>query len=189
MNDFDLIVLGLPERIGYTQRLLGTVPQHIVQRSRLPTLLVQGPPNKFNRILICTGGLESAEKVINTGARIAEEVGARATLLYVSGAVPSMYTGLDEMEETLPELLETDTPLSRHLLRGAEILYEHGVKAELEIRHGVVTNGILREAVRGDHDLIVLGASGARNTLRGWILGDVTQDIVGNTPCPVLIVP
>lgn len=188
-DKFNLIILGLPERIGYTKRLLGTVPQRTIQRSRLPTLLVQNSPTKFNRMLICTGGLESAEKVIRTGALIAAETGARVTLLYISGSVPSMYTGLEEMDETLPELLEADTPLSRHLRRGAEILHEHGVRAELKIRHGVVTNGILREAVRGDYDLIVLGASGARNTLRGWIMGDITQEVVGNMPCPVLIVP
>jgi nucleotide-binding universal stress UspA family protein len=99
-----------------------------------------------------------------------------------------MYTGLGTIEETLPELLQTDTPAARHLRWGAEILDQLGLRAELELRHGVAAEEILREALEGDYDLIVIGARYVASRLRGLLMGDVTRQIVDRAPCPTLVV-
>jgi nucleotide-binding universal stress UspA family protein len=99
-----------------------------------------------------------------------------------------MYTGLDAIEETLPDLLQSDTPTARHLRQGAEILAQHQVPAELRLRYGVVADEILREANEGDYDLIVIGASGTAGRLKGWLVGDVAREVVDHAPRSVLIV-
>lgn len=185
---YDLVIVGAPRAVGLAQRLLGSVTLEVVRRSPSCVLVVRQARPALERILICTGGIEVAEPVIETGARLAGAAHARATLLYVSSPIPSMYTGLTEIEETLPGLLHTDTPIARHLRHGAEILNQHHVTAELELRRGVAADEILREAHKGDYDLIAIGASGAAGRVRGWLLGDVTRQLVVHALRPVLVV-
>jgi len=68
------------------------------------------------------------------------------------------------------------------------ILADHQVAAELKLRHGLPVDEIIREAQIGDYDLVVIGASGVSNGLKGWFLGNVTQQIVDQVVRPVLVV-
>jgi nucleotide-binding universal stress UspA family protein len=99
-----------------------------------------------------------------------------------------MYTGLKTIEETLHELLTTDTPVARHLRRGAEILSEHNLQAELKLRHGSAVYEIVREIDRENYDLVVVGASGANTMIKEWIFGNLTQDIVDAVGIPIMVV-
>ena len=127
--------------------------------------------------------------MIREGAFWALAAGAQTTLLHVANPVPSMYTGLPAMEETLAELLQTDTPAARHLRRGAEVLDQLGVAAELKLRRGVAADEILREADEGDYDLIVIGKRSGAAWLNGLLVGDVARQIVDGAARPVLVVP
>jgi nucleotide-binding universal stress UspA family protein len=137
-------------------------------------------------MLVCTGGQEVSETVVNTSAALAKAAGVKMTVLYVAGVVPSMYTGLGEMEETLEELLETDTPLSQHLRSCAETLTEAGVEAQIELRRGSVVEEILEESSAGDYDLIVLGASATG--IPELMTSKVTQQIINRAGSAVLVV-
>ena len=187
-GSYDLLAVGARRDFGLTLRFLGSVSLAVVRRAPTCVLVVPQSRPQLRRVLICTSGIEIAEPVIETGARLAGAAGARATLLHVSSPVPSMYTGLAEIEETLPELLQTETPIARHLRHGAEILARHRVQAELELRYGVAADEILHEAHQGDYDLIVIGASGATGRVRSWLLGDVTRQVIDSAVRPVLVV-
>jgi nucleotide-binding universal stress UspA family protein len=62
------------------------------------------------------------------------------------------------------------------------------VTATLKQRHGVAADEILREALEGGYDLIVIGASGTGGRLKEWLLGNVTREVVEHAPCSVLVV-
>jgi nucleotide-binding universal stress UspA family protein len=98
-----------------------------------------------------------------------------------------MYTGLEAMEETLPELLQTDTPLAEHLRESARLLAEQGVPAEVKLRRGMAHDEIVREAEQGDYDLIVMGPNPMKGLRRIWT-EDVTAQVIELAPCPVLVV-
>ncbi len=185
---YDLVVVGTPQAVGVTQHLLSSITLQIVRRAPTSVLVVAQARPGLERILVCTGGLDVAEPVIETGAQLAGVANARASLLHVVSPIPSMYTGLDEIEETLPELLQTATPIARHLHHGAEILAQHQVTAELKLRYGVVTDEILREAHEGNYDLIVIGVVKTASRLKRWLLGDVTREVVDRALLPVLVV-
>ena len=161
--------------------------QKIIKQSEIPVLLVRKSSENLDRMLVCTGGLEISEPVVSLSARLAGQVGMQATLLTVSAPVPSMYTGMDEMEETLEEVLETETPLSLHLRKSAEMLTKSGINAEIKVNHGDVVEAILEEAGSALYDLVVLGSTEGW-TLRGLLLGNVTQQIINRAPCAVLVV-
>lgn len=187
-GSYDLVVVGARQGVGLTQRLLGSVTQQVIRRVPTSVLVARQVRPGLERVLICTGGTAVAEPVIETGAWLAGATHARATLLHVASPIPSMYTGLDEIEETLPELLHTDTPVAGHLRHGAEILARHQVTAALKLRYGVAADEILREALEGDYDLIIIGASGTAGRLKGWLLGNVTRHVVEHALCSVLVV-
>lgn len=185
---YHLVVVGARSTARLTDLFLGSVARQVVSQAPVPVLVVRGERFRVERLLICTSGRELAEPVVRMGSHLAKAAGARATLLHVTNPVPSMYTGLQTIEETLSELLQTDTPAARHLRWGAEILDQHGLTAELELRHGVVADEILREAHQGDYDLIVIGVRDMASRLRGLLMGDVTRQIVDRALRPVLVV-
>jgi nucleotide-binding universal stress UspA family protein len=184
----DLLVVGSLPRGGLLGERRQKAIAKLVSKSPVSTVVVRQSPQEIKDILICTGGLPIGEAVIKEGAELAKSLGAKATLLFVAGSVPSMYTGLAEVEEEMHELLKTDTPIAKCLRRGAEIINSYGVEGELELRHGVVTEQILRESDIRKVDLIVIGASRSASDLRGLLLGDVTQEVVNGANVPVLIV-
>ena len=187
-RDHDMAVVGEGQKHPIAQSTSRPLTRAIIQRSTASLLFARKSRPELKRILICTGGTNIAEPVIYSGALLASAAGASATLLHVVGTIPTMYTGLGGIEETLSELLKTDTPVAKNLRRGAEILEKYNVSAQLELRHGIVTNEILREANIGDYDLIVTGAPERSKALKRWLLGDVTNALIEGAQCPVLII-
>jgi nucleotide-binding universal stress UspA family protein len=151
-------------------------------------LVIKQKQAELNRILICTSGVDIADPVVEMGAWLAQSTQAKVTLLHVTGSIPSMYTGLDKIEEQLHEILESDTPMAQHFRHAVNILVQKNIDAELKLLHGSVSDEILHEALQGNYDLIVLGASKAFIEFAGWLLGDVAQQIVDQARCPVLVV-
>lgn len=187
-RDYDLVVLGPNETPALKQHILGSVTTQVVRHAPTSVLIAQQARPPLDRILICSGGADVAERVVKAGAWLARAVEARVTLLHVVTPVASMYTGLGEIDETLSELLQTNTPIAQHLRRGAEILDEREVPAELKLRYGVPADEISREAHQGNYDLIVLGATKRVHRLKRWMLGDVTQQVVERAGRSILVV-
>lgn len=187
-NSYDLVVIGEGSRLPLPQADRRQLAQALVNRSEASVVVARRRRQQLQRILICTGGTQVSEPVIQAGAFLAKAAGAQATLLHVAGTIPSMYTGLDEIDESLSELLKTDTPTARHLRQSAALLQKFGVTGQLELRHGVVASEINREAAKGQYDLIIIGAPERRQRLKRLLLGNVTGAIIERAPCPVLIV-
>jgi len=188
-DGYDMVVIGARAGLDFFRRKLASLSKSVVSRRiSIPVMVVRETRQQLKRFLICTSGWEQAKKVIERGADLARLVGAKVTLMHVGDAPPGMYTGLSGMEESLEALLDSDTPLARHLQEGAGVLDRLGVEGELYLCRGVVDECILREAVRGDFDLVVLGASGASESFFGWVSGDVTQQIIERSDSPVLVV-
>lgn len=185
-GQFGLIVVGA-RHTPSAEQPVGRVARQVAASAPMSVLVVKGQPTSLERLLVCSGGRPIAEPVIQAGAALAEATKAKATLLHVSSAVPSMYTGLEAMEETIEEFLGRDSLEAQHLRRGAEVLQERGVEAALELRHGVAADEIMRSTQLRDYDLIVIGASDAASPLNRLFFGEVTQRILDLSPVPVLV--
>jgi nucleotide-binding universal stress UspA family protein len=184
----DLVILGPNEAPGLRRHFLGSVTTRVVRQAPCSVLVAQQARLRLERILICSGGGDVTELVTEAGAKLAQAVGARATLLHVVTPVATMYTGLGEIEESLPELLQSDTPIARNLRSEAEILERHGVPAELKLRYGVVADEIVRESLEGDHDLILLGAKKGLVRFKRLMLGAMIKEVIEKSVRSVLVV-
>jgi len=185
-GEYDLVIITV-SRIGEHAQP-SSIHRALLKQLPCCLLVVKNPRSETHRMLICTGGLKMTEPLVDVGAKFAVALEADVTLFHVAANVPSMYTGLKTIEETLSELLETDTPIARHLRRGAEILAEHQVEAEIKLRHGSAVYEIVREIDLEDYDMVVVGASGADTMLKEWLYGNLTQEIVDAVGIPILVV-
>jgi nucleotide-binding universal stress UspA family protein len=86
-------------------------------------------------------------------------------------------------------------PSSKEVSQGEEALAdrvarvrEAGVTCEGESRFGRPEDEIVRRAVERQARLIVLGSHGA-STLRHVLLGSVTESVLADAPCPLVVVP
>ena len=86
-------------------------------------------------------------------------------------------------------------PSSKEVSQGEEALAdrvarvrEAGVTCEGESRFGRPEDEIVRRAVERQARLIVLGSHGA-STLRHVLLGSVTESVLADSPCPLVVVP
>jgi nucleotide-binding universal stress UspA family protein len=184
---FDLIILhwlGDPQSDQIVQR--------VVAGTAVSVLVMKDEPAEFNHVLVCSGGRPIAEPVVKAGAHLASAAAADVTLLHVTPQVPTMYTGMGAMDHGIEDLLSRDTLEARHLRHSARIFEDHGVKATLELRHGVVVDEIIRAVQVNTYDLLVLGASNAASRLNRPLIRPffekVTSKIITHAPCSVLVV-
>jgi len=187
-NEYDLIVLGAHVVAGFLDTFLGTITGKVADKATTSVMVARDCKPELKRILVSVGGKKLNRKLIETGANVAEAAGAALTALHVTAPVPAMYTGLEGMEETLEEMLQTDTPIARHLRWIAKYLADRGVESEIEIRHGAIADEIVREAIKGEHDLIVLGASAFEGPLQSLMTEKISPRVVDKAPCSVFVV-
>ena len=170
-QDADLLVLGWHG--GFS---LGRIADSPVRR------VVAGVPSDFavlkdrgledlDRILVPWGGGRHARLGLEVALRIAAATGARIDLLRaVKGDV-------DPGRESVDVLGEIQTLIDQ---------VDVSVDVLVEPSEDVVTT-IVAVAERGDHDLLVIGASGETG-LRTVLFGTIPDIVADRAPCSVLLV-
>ena len=141
------------------------------------------------RILLATDGSEGAELAASRAVDLAQKTDSDLHLVHV-GFAPAFLMGepgtrgydrmlLDEVEDEAGELLRK---LSwRVKVAGGDIAGAH-------LRMGEVDLEIVGLAKKLRADLIVMGCRGRRG-IRRAVGGSVSDAVVRNAPCPVLVVP
>jgi nucleotide-binding universal stress UspA family protein len=187
-TEYDLVAAGALGDKRSRRALLNTVGMRIVERAQSSVLLIKGNRPSLSRVLVCFSGTKHGHLSVWTGAALACGAGAEATLLHVVDALPAMYTGLEQMEETLAELLQSDTDMSRELKWAAQVLHAECSFAEVKLRRGIVADEILGEGQDGNHDVIVLGSSQSAGGIVRALMGDLCREVVTRAQRPVLVV-
>lgn len=161
----------------------------LIKQSTISLLLTENAKPKLERILLCSGCKEDDFSLITQTVKLAADLNASITLLHViPGSVPTMYTGLDLIEEKVDELLQTETPFAKHLRRDVEILKQSGITSAVKIRRGIPIEEIVRETQEHNYDLIAIGSSKVKEGLKEMIMGNMTVKIIDRIALPVLII-
>ncbi|MBA3868246.1 MAG: universal stress protein [Anaerolineae bacterium] len=158
----------------------------------------------FNKILVPLDGSELAGLAVTRAAQIASP-GARIHLLSVvdSNCLEDMairdtvglkitnFHKLDQLEKSAAESSDqeaTDVYVrQRYLMQYAQQLTGQGFEATVEIVGGYAASSIIATAGEG-FDIIVM-ATHSRTGLAKIFLGSVTEEVLHNLPCPILVVP
>jgi nucleotide-binding universal stress UspA family protein len=117
---YDLVVIGYRKRSALEKALKGCVAAQVVHQATTSVLVVRRGRQDICRILLGIGGNGFTTEITDWGARIAAAVGAHVTLMHVESAPPLIYSGLEEVHETLAEFLESDTPAASSIRRSTD---------------------------------------------------------------------
>jgi nucleotide-binding universal stress UspA family protein len=139
----------------------------------------------LQNLLVCTDGSPASEGAINAGIHLGTLAAARVCLLGVINS-PAVYGNIPAIPELLSELEEQ--ALNRlHVYQ--EQAVRAGVTMEIAAATGIsVAEAILDEARARKPDWLIMGRKGLTGLDR-LLMGSVTKQVIGLSPCPVLVVP
>ncbi|HSU56557.1 MAG TPA: universal stress protein [Candidatus Dormibacteraeota bacterium] len=186
-TSYDLVVIGAVRKGTRGAFWMSSKTYKIIKAIKPPVLAVSGKIVTVKRMLICTGGKPPPGTSLAIAGRIASGLGASITLLHVMPDVPAIYSHLPRMEEDTARLLASKSELGVHLRHLKEGFEAGGIATEVRLRDGPVLAEILSEIQEGDYDLVVTGSAPSRS-LRTYVLGDISREIVNRTNCAVLVV-
>jgi nucleotide-binding universal stress UspA family protein len=136
----------------------------------------------MEKILIPVDGSESSEHALGKGIELANALKAKLMFLYVANvnqlAVNSCLSS---------ELLEAVNKAGDVVLTHAEESTPDGIETERVMETGSPAPVIIDVAEENGVDLIVMGSRGL-GLVKGVLLGSVSQYVVENAKCAVMVV-
>ncbi len=166
IGQYDHINTGSRGHKGIARYFVGSTALRIAEFAKCSVLIAKNI-RQDDSFLMCTDGSPLAEKAEIFGAKIAQALSAKVTVLSVA----------DE---------NTSHQVATEGARRAEmILAQMGIEAQVKVREGRPSEVIIDEAK--DHDIVVLGASG-RSRVSRFFIGSVPLKVIEYGECPVLIV-
>jgi len=153
----------------------------------------------FEKILVPLDGSEHSVRALEIATRIAKKFDGKITLIHAY-SVRITPLVIPEPTTLTPHGVPVMTPAEASkvaeaarkagagiLASGEKKVKAEGVQVETLLREGHTVQEILKTAREGEFDLIVIGARGI-SRIREILLGSVSDGVIRNAPCPVLVV-
>ena len=146
----------------------------------------------LRKILVTVDGSETSVKAAAAAVSIAKQHGSKLTFLTVVNV--DMYLGeygvfaVRNMPVERGEIIDAKHKNDQEMLNGiVEKLETKGLEFEKKVISGIPYEVIVNEAKNEDYDLIVMGRRGLTKLERVF-LGSVTQKVLAEAPCSVLVI-
>jgi hypothetical protein len=167
----DMILMGRYGRTGLARLLVGSVTARVIGHSPFHVLVVpKGATISFGRILIASDGSTYSQRAFTEALAMARRQESKIFGVSVAteeGEIP----GAEEIvQQMLAAANEAGVPLQGSVPQGQP-----------------ADDGIIQTALKNEVDLIVMGSHG-RTGLKRLLMGSVTERVIGQAPCPVLVV-
>ncbi len=138
----------------------------------------------FTNILIPVDGSEQALRALDVACDLATKYGATLRLVHAYGAISTSTTmGATDIESAITPRVEAGQAV---LDQALERVKGCAPTITTELREAPAAEAILEEADTHHCDLIVMGTRGL-GQLQGLLVGSVSQKIVQQAKCPVLL--
>ena len=154
----------------------------------------------FQNVLVALDGSEHSERALETAIQIAKSLGSKLVLLTVhhdaiaSVTSPEMTVHLPGTvpDGPSPELTEMANEAAhdydkKFLAKAEARVRAEKVDVETEFAEGDLVEEIVKKSKEDGFDLIVMGARGS-GRLKKLFIGSVSDGVIKNAPCPVLII-
>jgi len=201
-----LVVMGTHGRTGLARARVGSVAQHVLRHAVSSTLVV--PPARGiapTGVVAITGitatldGSPLAEAALPVAARLAATLAVPLTLLQVTPALPPMAYGAygvwgggydSYYPESAAQEAADDHAIADYLTGVATRLrapgLDVGTRAE---RSSTSQTAELLAATLAEQPLgLAVMASHGRGGVLRWALGSITEGVLDQAPCPILVV-
>ena len=148
----------------------------------------------FTKILVPFDGSDHSQKALETAIDLAKQFDGEITLIHVYSVSIvmslSMYYNESNVvaSQEVSRLAETIREASAEILaKGEKMVKAEGIPVETLLREGHVVQEIIKTVREGRFDLIVIGAKGM-SKVKEMFLGSVSEKVVRNAPCTVMVV-
>jgi len=190
-GNYNLIVVGTWPKQNLLHSLLAPTTERIVMQAPCPVLVAKGKITPLQRVLLCVSGARTPSKAASFLTELSKQMTGYLdiTVLHVMSQIsvnPEIHEEW-QLEASAETLIQEDTPEGQWLRQAIEILKGARARIHPRVRHGLVVDEVLMEALCEDCDLLVIGA----HREAGWqrfLLDDLTHQIVVRSDRPVLVV-
>lgn len=142
----------------------------------------------MKHILVPVDFSDVTERVIERAIALARAFGAHITLLHVAAPDPS-FVGYDAGPQSVRDQVAREVHEEHRALGDLDRRIEReGITSTALLVRGFPVEKILKEARALPADLVVMGSHG-RSALRHLLVGSVTDGVLRDCACPVLVVP
>ncbi|OGP58601.1 MAG: hypothetical protein A2V65_09305 [Deltaproteobacteria bacterium RBG_13_49_15] len=180
-NGCDLIVLGTRGE-SFEKYLLGSVTARVIGYSLVDVLVIPfGATIGWQNILCPVDGSAGSGKAAHRAIQIAETYGATLKILSATNLPIESYADAQKLMESMVK--EAGEYVQEIQTQAAQ----KGIKALGIVREGDASEAILSLARTDKVELIAIGSHG-KSGLKRLLMGSVAERVVGNAPCPVLVV-
>lgn len=168
----DLVIMGRRGKHSLATRILmGSVTAQVIGHSPVNILVVpRGAAIGFQRILVASDGSPHSQAAWELALAMAKQAESRL----IAVAVAPEEGDIIEAKDLIHNML-TDANRAKMPLKG---ISPQGVTPDA---------GIVHQAIKNEVDLIIMGSHG-RTGLKRLFMGSVTERVIGQAPCPVLVV-
>ncbi|MDH4348706.1 MAG: universal stress protein [Gemmatimonadota bacterium] len=185
----DLIVLGRHGRRRVGNLLAGSTAQRVARHSDVPVLLVNLEPRRAYRRMIFATDLEPGSRyAADLAARLMDHQAATVTVLHTY-EVP--FEGWIAVSDRSGGSAYRRHPFRENAMKGLRRfvagLTDLGVPSLPRLRFGDPREVVIEEANRDRTELVALG-SHARGGVARVVLGTVSETVMGQARCDVLVV-
>lgn len=178
----DLIVMGTRGHGLLDRTLAGSVTRRVIEISHKDILVVPVEAEvAWGRIIVATDGSPNSQAAAARALDLAQSYGSELKVLSVIN-IPESING--QAADLAPELFTTHQGYVAAITDRAA---ERSLQAEGLVRVGRPHQMIADLARELPADLIIMGSHG-RTGLKRLFLGSVTEKVIGQAPCPVLVV-
>ncbi|WP_304452497.1 universal stress protein [Nocardiopsis sp. YSL2] len=193
----DLIVVGTRGLGGVASMVVGSVSVRVATQAPCPVVVVptsdggKPPTTALDKIVVGVDGGANSRRALGLAMNLAEESGGEVVVVH-SWEIPFAYdpvaltaSGWQPQEELFEEQSEK---LVAELL--ADVVDQRREDSEVTVsvvRSKARPSEALLEAATGA-DAIVVGSRG-RGSVRGLLLGSVSQTVLHHSPIPVVVLP
>jgi nucleotide-binding universal stress UspA family protein len=140
------------------------------------------------KILIGVDLSDSTEKVVKKAMELAKALSARVWLLHVAEPDPD-FVGFEAGPQSVRDSLSKTFHVEHCQIQEiADRLRTAGLDATALLVQGETAETILEEASKIGVDMIVVGSHG-RGAMYHLVVGSVSEGVLHESECPVLVVP
>ena len=178
----DVIVVGRRGRRHFERALVGSVTARVIGHTQRDVLVV--PNNRllgWKKILVATDGSKYSAVAVEKAVAFARSYGGGLVVVSIVDVPTEFYA---EAPKAVEDMIRKAKEYTAAVKKQAEAA---GVKAESFIGEAVADEAIIKLAAEQGVNMIVVGSHG-RTGLRRLLMGSVTEKVIGNAPCPVLVV-
>lgn len=179
---YDLIALGVKGHNLSETVLMGSVTARVIGYGATNVLVVPRESRlDWQRILVPVDGSASSRAAADLAFRLFDSYGSQVTVVTVAD-VPSHLYGISA--QAVDEILSESR---QHLDQIRQEAESREIDADYILREGEPAEILTDLAGKKGSDLIVMGSHG-RTGLTRLLMGSVTDRVIKNSACPILVV-